>query len=193
MSDQEENPFQSPEFTVETSSSSEYVSKPKKEPTGIGGWLILPMLGLFLTPVFSLISIAQILPFFSDGTWEALTDPASPDYLPLFGMTLLFELFFSIGFIGYAIIALILLFKKHYLFPKIMIAVYLINVFYMITDHILVNMIAPEDPEPITDVAKSIIAALIWCSYFTKSVRVKNTFVNGRKELEEDFIDNYNA
>src|SRR6185436_1093699 len=50
-------------------------------PQGIGGWLILPMIGLFVFPVRVAISLAtDYAPIFRDGIWGSLTTPGSAVY-----------------------------------------------------------------------------------------------------------------
>ena len=53
----------------------------KAEPSGLGGWLILPMLGLIFLPIKLGAMLATIYyPIFSEGYWEVLTTPESEAY-----------------------------------------------------------------------------------------------------------------
>jgi len=53
-------------------------------PRGIGGWLILPILGLVFTSVYGLLGLATIhLPLFTRGYWSAVTTLGAAAYHPL--------------------------------------------------------------------------------------------------------------
>ena len=59
---------------------------------GVGGWLILPLIGLVITACFQFyFIITEIYPVFSDGTVIALFDTQSDICNPEFGIFILFE------------------------------------------------------------------------------------------------------
>ena len=118
---------------------------------GLGGWLIIPIIGLFLSIailIYHLISINKYSFWFPGGLLSLL-------YVIL--------LIFSI-------ITLISIFKKKKFVPKLMIFFYATNILvYLAKSLITENFDRIESP---------IVGGIIWSLYFIYSKRVKNTFVN---------------
>lgn len=63
-----------------------------RELKGLGGWLILPALGLIVTQ-FRMVSqfYRDMLPVLASETWNALTNSSSAAYHPLWGPLIVFE------------------------------------------------------------------------------------------------------
>ncbi|MWP48406.1 MULTISPECIES: DUF2569 domain-containing protein [unclassified Gilliamella] len=155
----------------------------QKELKGLGGWLIIVAIGLILTFVLLAVHILDGLnSIVFSGLWSQLTDPNSEDYTPNFAWIFLFEiignsLFFIVnGYLTY------LFFTKNYKFPTIFIAFEIINIAFVLLNSFFCNSILSfnMNGDTIENVAKAVIHAGIWIPYMLKSVRVKNTFVNGR-------------
>lgn len=153
--------------------------KPAPELTGIGGWLILPMLGI----VLSLI----ILPFAIYGQniqvieyWDELTNSQSDAFIPLFKELIYFEMLGNV--ILYALLMLLgyVFFTKKKLTVKIYIFFQLFSLVLTIADIILASVLLDLDVESsdIWDILRALIGCAIWIPYFLVSKRVKNTFVN---------------
>ncbi len=162
----------------------------KAEPSGIGGWLILPGLGLLAAPiVFGWALLNTYAPLFSNGAWEALTTPGTDAYHQLWAPLLIFEIFGNTAFLVFAVILLFLFFQMHYSLPKWMIVYYLASLIFVTVDFFAADLIpavaAQPDPESQRQLGRSVIAAAIWVPYFMKSVRVRNTFTKGRVEEEQ--------
>ena len=158
------------------------------KPSGIGGWLILPVIGLILLPINLLVMLVTIYsPIFTDGYWEVLTTPGSEIYHPMWAPVLIYEVVGNIVFLIGSLLLLVLLFRKHYLFPKLMIWFLSVNVVFIGIDLFLADLIpsvaAEPDPEGMKDFVRSIITAVIWIPYFILSKRVQNTFV---RPVEKD-------
>lgn len=156
----------------------------KKEPSGLGGWLILPMLGLMFTPLrIGVALVVTFLPIFTEGYWEILTTPGSEAYHALWAPLIIFEIIGNLFFLLGSIVLLVLFFKKHCRFPKLMIIYLLLNVAYVGGDYFLSGLIPAvaeeEDPESIKELVRAVVAAAVWIPYFIKSERVKNTFTKG--------------
>ena len=173
----ETNPYQTPE-----SHQNPQVPYQLMQPqlTGIGGWLILPMLGLIVTVIGHAIGLFTVyLPIYNSEQWGLLTEPSSEYYHPLWGPVLIFETF-GIAFIGiFAAFLLVLFFKCKKSLPKLIIIYYIISILFELVDLILASQFpstAGIDMSPKSFI-RSLIVGLIWISYFCVSRRVKNTFV----------------
>lgn len=167
---------------------------PWPEPKGLGGWLVLPLLALFLSPVVTigyfiagLGGNAAAVGSVGSALWASRTDLAAlwemaqalgPDGAA--SLTLAFALIavgFGVGIIA-PILLLVMMFKHSRLVPRGMM------VFYAANLALAILVIALErtgllDPDPASarDVARAAIAAAIWIPCFAISRRVKNTFV----------------
>lgn len=151
-------------------------------PSGIGGWLILVAIGLILSPIRLLLTLAvDFLPLFTDGTWEALTTTGSEVYHPLWAPIILGEVAGNIGFLGTGIALLVLFFMESRSFPTLFIAVAFINLAFIVGDALVVSVLVPDvpvfDAETTREIARSLFAVAVWVPYMLVSKRVKNTFV----------------
>lgn len=151
-------------------------------PSGLGGWLILPAIGLILSPFRLLMYLnTEFLPIFQDGSWEAVTTPGSQAYHPTWGPLIIFEIVGNLFFVIFAIVLFVLFLMKSHRFSRLMIAFLLLNPLFLIFDNFLGNFIPYlaelDDPEIYKEIARSIVGAMIWVPYFLVSKRVKNTFV----------------
>lgn len=153
----------------------------KPTPEGIGGWLILPLIGLVITPfrmVYLVIStMATAL------TPEVLSYFDSPDsafYSPLYKPLVFGEILVNMFIGAAAVVLLVLLFTKKKIFPMLMVVYLAFNACFTIIDVILAKMAVPQialSGEIMRPVITSVLAACIWIPYFLMSERVKNTFV----------------
>ncbi len=160
--------------------------KNNNEVSGIGGWLILPLLGLLFTPVkIGYLMSTLFVPVFTEGYWEVLTSPESEAYHALWGPLIIFELVGNLFFLCFSIYLIVLFFRKNYLLPKLYIAFLISNVVFLTIDYFvsdLIPAVAMEDSsESMKELVQTIAAACIWTPYFLKSRRVKNTFVKGKR------------
>jgi len=151
-------------------------------PKGIGGWLLLPVIGLFVFPVRILISLAtEYWPIFENGLWAALTTPGSKAYHPLWGPMLAYEIFFNVAFLVFDLVLLYLLFTKSYRFPKMFIGFAVLNLLFVVSDAVLgyqIPAVVEQGTEQMMkEIGRSFGLVAIWVPYFLVSKRVKNTFV----------------
>ncbi|HJV75952.1 MAG TPA: DUF2569 domain-containing protein [Noviherbaspirillum sp.] len=152
------------------------------EPKGLGGWLILPALGLIITPFRMVSQITRdLLPLLNAETWGALTTQGTNAYHPLWAPLISFEVITNIAMFGSTIWLLILFFKKSKRVPNLFVAWFLLLATVQVIDHLLANQIplvaSQNDPKSMKELSRSVIAAAIWVPYFLKSKRVKNTFI----------------
>jgi hypothetical protein len=152
------------------------------EPRGIGGWLILPAIGIVLTPIALTVGIiTDILPVFGADVWPVLTTPGSPAYHPLWKPLIIFELVADLLLVAVSIYLLVLFFGKKRRLPKVMIAWLVAMVVVQVVDMLLAMQIPAAadttESSDYRDLIRSVIACAIWAPYFAVSRRVKNTFV----------------
>jgi len=157
-------------------------TKKSIEPAGIGGWLILPAVGLAISPILQGIRFFRdIMPALEPNVWRILSDPTSENYHPMWVPTILFEaastilLFIFTLWLGY-----LFFFRKSPQVPQLFIFWLAINLIIQTIDLILMNSIplgaGQSDQQVVGGLVRSIGSAAIWIPYFIKSVRVKNTF-----------------
>ena len=154
----------------------------KAEPKGLGGWLILPLIGLIVSPIRMAISLNNdFLPIFQEGYWEVLTTPGSEAYHHLWGPLITFEIVGNLLFIVFALILIFLFFTKAPIFPSLFIIYIIANLLYVVGDFFFANLIpavaSESDPGSIKELFRTAVGAAIWIPYFKMSKRVKNTFV----------------
>lgn len=159
------------------------------EPCGIGGWLILPVIGLVVSiGVSAHYLVTQLLPLFEPDTWSTLNHPDSPVYHPLWSTWVVGEAVFHVGLIGFCAALLYMMFTRRRRLPGMMMGFYAAVLAFAVGDCVVGNTVlsalpeAQQDPavyqEMINAIVRSMVAAAIWIPYFRRSVRVKNTFVN---------------
>lgn len=175
------NPYQTPE-TVSTTPEAVTTSGQQDGPAGLGGWLILVGLGTVLSPFrLGALIVQTYLPLFSDGTWEALTTPGSEQYQVLWAPLLIFELVGNAGFLLAYLVLALLFFRKSRFFPRVYIALSLLNLCFIVVDAWFASYVLTEepmfDPDTARELTRSVVAICIWVPYMLVSKRVKNTFV----------------
>jgi len=183
-----ENPYASPQ----NSSTDEPISgvpreEEKRGPEGLGGWLVLVAIGLVVTPIRIAILFLQLyVPLFADGIWGQITNPASPDYHPMWGPLIIFEMAGNLVLMCTAIVALTLFFRRSRHFPKLMIGFYLGGLLFVVLDHFSMQFIphlaAQSDPGDVQELVRSFVTCAIWIPYMLRSRRVRNTFRNDRND-----------
>ena len=142
-------------------------------PAGIKGWLILPAIGTFLSPIYLTISFFNLLPTL-DKVWAGRA--ALPSGLLAF---IVIESLCNVAFIFGWIAAIFLLVAQSPHYPKAYIALMVGMVVFLTTD-MLVSAGPynhPPDQQDVMALVRTAIAAAIWCPYMLVSQRVKNTFV----------------
>lgn len=154
---------------------------------GLGGWLIIIGIGLFMSPITIVIELGPIFySILADGVIPALSNPLSEFYNPLLLLLIFGELVINFLMTVVSVYLIYLFFSKHYQFPKVYIAVTIISVIILPLDAWLGSLVFPNQPffdeESWKYFYKSIAAAMIWIPYMLMSQRVKATFVEKRPE-----------
>lgn len=132
----------------------------------IGGWLILPAIGLILGSILSVIGIFMSL---------GIAPDLPSRYQGVFALNLLVET----GLTAFLIYAAVRFFGKRRNAPATMIALMLAGI---VANGLLIAINIGANAEPFAveygkALAKGIIGAAIWIPYFLVSIRVKRTFV----------------
>jgi len=153
------------------------------EPKGIGGWLVLPTLGLLISPLrFGFQFYSSMLPVLVPSAWNALTNSSSPAYHPLWGPLIVFEVVSSLALFIFTLRLLWLFFKKSNRVPELFVMWFVLSVALQVVDILFAAQIPAvavqqTDFESVKDLISSLFAAAIWIPYFKRSKRVKNTFI----------------
>lgn len=152
------------------------------EPKGIRDWLLLPAIGLLISPFVLIVQLLGTMrSVFAPGVWAALTSPESPAYHPLWAPLLIFETAWDVGYLLFFLWVGWKFFAKKREAPKLfIIALAVVPVFQ--TLELGLTMLIPGAATDLKGsyfaLAKSTVQAVIWISYFRLSKRVQNTFVN---------------
>jgi predicted tellurium resistance membrane protein TerC len=148
------------------------------EPRGIGGWLILPIVHLVADVVVLVLAIATGV------KKSAASIHATHAAIPPGALFFIIFLLFAVAICAFAIYCLVQLFQKKRDVPYLMTAFYLLVAIKMLVNLGLVRHF-PETQTPDAVLASAwrgflsaSAGAVLWISYFHKSVRVRNTFVN---------------
>ncbi|WP_369127929.1 DUF2569 domain-containing protein [Paenibacillus aquistagni] len=149
--------------------------------SGLGGWLILIQIGLYLTLIGLIILIRDSFYNYSDEIWQLLSTEGTIYYHPLWRPIFIFESIYNILFFIFTITILVQFYRKKSIVPRLMIIFYSLSLLIGIFDYIMMQQIPLarelEAASSIRDLIKSTVTCLIWIPYFLKSERVMNTFV----------------
>lgn len=143
----------------------------------IGGWLVLVMIGLYLSP-FTVSYLIYDYGFFNQNDWDIFIN--SYDEMPFVaGAIYFFELLYNLSLVFFAVFLLILMHLKRSIFPTVFVYYRIAVVVGFILDIGLTSslMDLDIDSEQYSDLAKTVVASAIWVPYMLFSTRVKNTFV----------------
>jgi hypothetical protein len=140
---------------------------PHTEPKGIGGWLILPMLGVLISPLLALRGIVEIVPAFERDLTTGLRI--------LLVSEIVFNLCLMIGWV----VAAVWLFKHKRAFPPLFITMLVLSFAGPLVDAVIAVWIF-EVQLGLDDymyLGRGLLALLILAPYMARSKRVRNTFV----------------
>lgn len=154
-------------------------------PSGIGGWLVLPALGLVVTPLMILYQLyTNFLPLANADSWSAMIDRQSPIYHPLLVPLIIWEIGMNVVLLAVTIYAAILFFRRSKRAPVWVIMWLILSLGIMLIDAAVgsqIPVIAKEGfRDSLRDLGRSITGAAVWIPYFLLSKRVKSTFVEDK-------------
>ena len=154
---------------------------PPPPPKGIGGWLVLVVMGLIVSPLRITYFLAtNHWPIFRDGAWQQLTTPGTEVYHELWAPLLIFEVLGNVGSIALGLVTLWFVFQRSRLTPRMAIAWLTWTTAFVVVDYFAADLIpavaAQADPGGAKEVVRSLVGAAIWIPYFLVSKRVRATF-----------------
>ncbi|MFI0844545.1 DUF2569 domain-containing protein [Mesorhizobium sp. IMUNJ 23232] len=148
-------------------------------PRGIGGWLVLPLLGLVLTPVVVVLQLSEFGPVVE--AWPLMS----------MGQSILVVVELICNFVLYFVLPpflLVLAFRRRWEFPGLYIIWAAAVPFFLIADSLVGYWAFREvfeasgegmfDDKTWQGIVRSLWSAAIWIPYMMRSRRVQNTFVN---------------
>jgi len=148
--------------------------------SGLKGWLILPGIFLFITPVNVALNSMDLLYLFSATQWSVLQDNVSPGMLAV----ITGEVMVNITLIVVSLFLIVMYVTRRCGFPRLMILFYLFAVATTGADLLAVGLLAQPGVEltsgDTVEFVRQVVASLIWGSYFARSQRVRATFVRSR-------------
>ncbi len=157
-------------------------------PSGIGGWLLIPLSGLFLSPISVMYDVvSKLIPTFRPEIWGRLTSESSSIYHPMWVPLYIFQIIGNLFMLLGSIALIILLFRRKKVFPKLIITFYIIAFIFLTANFLCISsfpvkLIPAIGVEVVPglkrDLVSVIVSLFIWVPYFLKSERVKNTFIN---------------
>lgn len=144
---------------------------------GIGGWLILIMLGLVLSPLVILFStLFTNLPLLTGERFRPFLETH-----PALQAVLIFEVVTNLIFVAILVALNYLFFTKKRAFPTYMILYLSLQFVVILADMGMVHAVLPATPVSaagVRNILRAIIGATVWIPYFLASRRVKVTFVH---------------
>ncbi len=144
---------------------------------GIGGWLILPLIGLIITPISILAEIfgESLVWIFSQSQWQAAMETHSTSLICLVGVESTYN-----GFLMLTPAFLIFfMLKRRWFFPYLMIGYYVFQIVFQGIDLAWSSSLNIETDTMSAATASTLISfipAMLWATYFGVSKRVKATF-----------------
>ncbi len=140
---------------------------PNIGPIGISGWLIIPAIGLVLGPIKTAVGMYMGVRILNSIRPGLLNDPR------VIAMGIM-----DITMIMATLIVASYFFEKRKTAVRAIIGLMVASVFANLLQAILkIDVFGEGDSSAFTPMFHAIIYAGIWCTYFTYSERVKNTFV----------------
>lgn len=158
-------------------------------PKGIWGWNTIPILNLItLAGGAFYMAATQHFPAFFNGTMWAFWTKGCEAYNARLGCFIAIELAYNLFLATVAICALVLVAKRSATYPGLTTKLFWISAVGAGLDlgaarYFNIEITAKEAQE----VFRGTVFAMIWMAYFSKSVRIKNTFVNASVKLRKVF------
>lgn len=154
-------------------------TNPTAGPKGLGGWMILPIIGMILSPIFIIAGFGPLFSLVVSGSIFKL----SAGHQLFIWVEIIGNVLFFIGWIY----ALFLCFGWSEKFPKTYIAVLVANLAFQLFDLLIASGFFGYQPETgdFRDLGRAALACAVWIPYMLQSKRVRNTFYKDLPPGEE--------
>ncbi|MFY0594334.1 DUF3857 domain-containing protein [Roseivirga sp.] len=158
-----------------------YVPKPAGIPaySSIGGWLVLPAMGLIVS-IFRTAFDTFAIDYFNKSLWPGLELIGGNPLLAKFIIAL--EIIYNVGFLVFVFYVAFQFFTRKTRAPRLMMAFLILGSVVPIIDYLVMSSYFPtvfnaqDDEVMIREMVRAILGIIIWVPYFYKSQRVKGTF-----------------
>ena len=145
--------------------------EPRQTAKPIAGWLVLPALGLLLSPIQSVKQIWS--------SWQLLNSPQlnlARELVPNCSRAVACELGMDALILCLLLYVAVLFFQKKRAAPRAFIVLMLAHLGYTLLDEFVLGAMINLKPD-VGAILKSLILCSIWISYFFVSRRVEETFI----------------
>lgn len=159
-----------------------HLARHRQNLEGLGGWLVLVALGLFLRPILLIGTLVRGAASYYDlRVWHALTTPGTTTYRPALGFILPIELTLNLTVLVLSVALILLFFRRSHLFPrlmKVLLATFVVVGIYNVAVFAWFDLGgAGSLAQNVSALIQAAVGAAVWIPYFTYSRRVKLTFV----------------
>jgi hypothetical protein len=150
-------------------------------PMRIGGWLLLPAIGLPIALWRRVQELINLWPAFQTTHWLNASQAEGSIYHPLMAPLLLLDLAATIMLLVLTLVAALLFVQRRTSLPKVYIAHLLGLAAFTTLDILLLAFMDVDGMQPTAEdwggTLHNIVIAAIWSAYFMRSDRVRRTFV----------------
>ena len=160
-----------------------------KRLAGIGGWLLLPAIGVVISPVMILVTSSELWFAYSAVQWSMIEEQLNGSALKL---VIGAETIGNVGLLVMSVFLIALFFQKRHTLPRMYILFLMISFVLVGADLLSVYWLYPDEDiieqSDVTRFIRQAISSVIWILYFLKSKRVRATFVRqrpGKTELTQ--------
>jgi hypothetical protein len=154
---------------------------------GLGGWLILPAIGVVLAPLRLAKNVYSAFGVVSSDTWAALTTYGSVQYNALWAPTLLFEMIANQTLLIFSLLLAVMFFQRRRGLPRLYIVLAFANVGVIFVDELLAAALHGVDPNGakpnFEQTWQFLVGSAIWSWYFLVSKRVQSTFTRDHRAV----------
>ena len=157
-------------------------------PMPFGGWMILPMIGLTVSPLTMSWSLYNGGYFYDYVLGFLLEGPSGENFQ--LGLLVLAEIIWNMAFLAFTCFTIFQVYTKRTSAPIWMVAFYIANFSSLGLDVYLAYLVGVEvESNDIQSIFRAIVGAAIWIPYFLNSERVKQTFVNQLNPVIEPVVN----
>ena len=160
-------------FKIYRTHTPEVLFAPGAGFTPIGGWLIVVLIALGISPIAITVFVVNT-GYFDMSFWLRITGK-----LEVFSKCLIaLETVGNVFMVCYSVFCFVLLINRRDILPRYFIGLHVFAVVFIIVDCMLALIINDTiSDKGGTAILRAIIGAVIWISYFKKSTRVERTFI----------------